>query len=96
MSQKFAARTALVATCLGLALSSGCRQRQADAPPDRRPNILVILLDDLRWDALGYAGHRAVRTPQIDRIEVLWPSGKRQTLAGKIPVHTLFTITEDR
>ena len=68
MSQRFAARTALVATCLGLALSSGCRQRQADAPPDRRPNILVILLDDLRWDALGYAGHRAVRTPQIDRI----------------------------
>ena len=34
----------------------------------RRPNILVILLDDLRWDTLGYAGHPHVKTPQIDRI----------------------------
>ena len=33
-----------------------------------RPNVLVILLDDLRWDALGYAGHPHLRTPQIDRI----------------------------
>ena len=30
--------------------------------------MLFILLDDLRWDALGYAGHPHVRTPQIDRI----------------------------
>jgi arylsulfatase A-like enzyme len=33
-----------------------------------RPNILFILLDDLRWDALGYAGHRYLKTPNIDRI----------------------------
>ncbi|HXW04040.1 MAG TPA: sulfatase [Vicinamibacterales bacterium] len=39
-------------------------------PPasEQRPNILFILLDDLRWDALGYAGHPHVRTPNIDRI----------------------------
>ncbi|MGH9370178.1 MAG: sulfatase family protein, partial [Vicinamibacterales bacterium] len=33
-----------------------------------RPNILFVLLDDLRWDTLGYAGHPHVKTPQIDRI----------------------------
>ena len=33
---------------------------------------------------------------QVDRVEVLWPSGKRQALAEKIPINTLLTITEER
>jgi N-acetylglucosamine-6-sulfatase len=33
-----------------------------------RPNFLVILVDDLRWDEIGCAGHPFVRTPGIDRI----------------------------
>src|ERR1700722_10230576 len=33
-----------------------------------RPNVLVILCDDLRWDALGYAGNPYVKTPHIDRL----------------------------
>ena len=33
---------------------------------------------------------------QIDRIEVLWPSGKRKLLTERIPVDTLLAITEDR
>jgi len=33
---------------------------------------------------------------KIDRIEVLWPSGKRQMLIEAIPINTLLTITEDR
>jgi arylsulfatase A-like enzyme len=33
-----------------------------------RPNILFILMDDLRWDALGATGHPFVRTPAIDRL----------------------------
>jgi len=33
---------------------------------------------------------------QIDRIDVLWPSGKRQVLAERIPINTLLTITEER
>lgn len=38
------------------------------AAPDTRPNTLVILLEDLRWDALGCTGHPFVKTPNIDRI----------------------------
>ena len=33
-----------------------------------RPNIIFILVDDLRWDALGCMGHPFVKTPNIDRI----------------------------
>ncbi len=31
-----------------------------------RPNILVIVADDMRWDALGAAGNPVVRTPHLD------------------------------
>ncbi len=38
------------------------------AAPAKRPNILFILTDDQRWDALSLAGHRHLRTPHIDRL----------------------------
>ena len=56
----------LLAVAVGF-LITGCRPRPAERPAPR-PNILFVLLDDLRWDTLGYAGHPHVRTPQIDRI----------------------------
>ena len=34
----------------------------------KRPNILFILTDDQRWDALGLAGHPHLKTPHMDRI----------------------------
>jgi N-acetylglucosamine-6-sulfatase len=34
----------------------------------RRPNLVVILVDDLRFDAMGCAGHPWIRTPHIDRL----------------------------
>jgi len=33
-----------------------------------RPNILVILTDDQRWDAMSCAGNRMIQTPHIDRL----------------------------
>jgi len=38
------------------------------AESDERPNIVVVLVDDLRWDEIGCAGHPFARTPNIDRI----------------------------
>jgi N-acetylglucosamine-6-sulfatase len=35
---------------------------------DERPNILVVVVDDLRWDDVGAYGHPFVETPNIDRI----------------------------
>ena len=34
----------------------------------RRPNILVILIDDLRFDEFGAGGHPYMKTPHVDRI----------------------------
>lgn len=38
------------------------------ATPAKRPNVLFILTDDQRWDALGLAGHRHLKTPHLDRL----------------------------
>src|SRR5579864_5282829 len=40
----------------------------AFARTDPRPNLLFILVDDLRYNAPAYAGHPFVKTPNIDRI----------------------------
>ncbi|MFM7783067.1 MAG: sulfatase-like hydrolase/transferase, partial [Gammaproteobacteria bacterium] len=32
------------------------------------PNILVVLVDDMRWDEFGAAGHPVLETPSIDRL----------------------------
>ena len=32
-----------------------------------RPNIVLVIVDDLRWDDLGCTGHPFVQTPHIDR-----------------------------
>ena len=33
-----------------------------------RPNIVMILTDDQRYDAIGYAGNDAIQTPNLDRL----------------------------
>jgi len=33
-----------------------------------RPNIVFVLVDDLRWDDFGAAGHPFAETPNIDRL----------------------------
>jgi arylsulfatase A-like enzyme len=33
-----------------------------------RPNIVFILTDDQRWDALGYAGNTIIQTPEMDKL----------------------------
>jgi N-acetylglucosamine-6-sulfatase len=45
-----------------------CPGLPAWADTGKRPNIVFILVDDLRWDALGCAGHPFVKTPNIDRL----------------------------
>ncbi len=34
----------------------------------RPPNVLFILCDDMRWDAMSCAGHPYLKTPNIDRL----------------------------
>lgn len=37
-------------------------------PVAGRPNIVVVVVDDLRWDEFGAAGHPYLETPNIDRL----------------------------
>ncbi len=43
-------------------------QEQYAVDPGNRPNIIVIVVDDLRWDELGRAGHAYLETPRVDRL----------------------------
>jgi len=38
------------------------------APVSARPNILFIMVDEMRWDAMGCEKHPAVRTPTLDQL----------------------------
>lgn len=35
---------------------------------NEKPNIIFILTDDQRWDALGYAGNEIIQTPNMDAL----------------------------
>ncbi|MFW5831188.1 MAG: family 78 glycoside hydrolase catalytic domain, partial [Prolixibacteraceae bacterium] len=41
--------------------------RIKDVPPER-PNIIFILTDDQRWDAMGFAGNEIIQTPEMDKL----------------------------
>ena len=55
-------------------LAASCRAPSGDqaaapaAAPPRRPNIVFVLVDDMRWDDLRAAGHPFIETPHMDRL----------------------------
>ena len=51
-----------------LPLSRPARTLAAENGVGRRPNLVLIFTDDQRYDAVGYAGNLAVRTPNLDRL----------------------------
>lgn len=48
-----------IATLFAMALGAQAKET---------PNLVVVLVDDLRWDDIACAGHPFVKTPNIDRI----------------------------
>ena len=40
----------------------------APARGETKPNVLFILCDDIRWNAMSCAGHPSLKTPNIDRL----------------------------
>ena len=45
---------------------SNCKSDNATNAPV--PNVIVILVDDMRWDEFGLGGHNYIQTPNIDRV----------------------------
>lgn len=60
-------RRGLVATLVLACLAPLAARAIADAPP-RRPNVVLILADDLGYGDLGCYGQTRIRTPHLDRL----------------------------
>lgn len=55
---------------------------QSNIQPNVRPNILILLADDLRADAVGALGDLPARTPNIDRLVEQGTAWTRAYVAG--------------
>jgi len=56
------------AASVGISAGSlGSHAKQAAAPPEKRPNILLILSDDHSFPHVGCYGNTDIRTPNLDR-----------------------------
>ena len=42
--------------------------QKSKANESEKPNIIFILTDDQRWDALRYAGNKIIQTPEMDKL----------------------------
>ena len=51
-----------------ISLLAGCATKMTSPAVAKRPNVVFVLCDDLRWDCLGIAGHPHLKTPHIDRL----------------------------
>lgn len=71
-----------LATCVALCAGATPLRAQATPPDDARPNILLVFADDLRADALGAYGNRAIRTPTIDGLAARGTSFQRAYCLG--------------
>lgn len=40
----------------------------SSAQTEEKPNILIIITDQQTWDAVGYAGNKTIKTPNLDRL----------------------------
>lgn len=57
-----------IASMIGLALCAGGTLSGAQAAEVKRPNLVIILTDDLGYGDLGAYGHQIVKTPNIDKL----------------------------
>ena len=54
---------------MGLLCGTSFAQESSGASTESiPPNVIVIVVDDLRWDELGFAAHPFLETPNIDRL----------------------------
>jgi arylsulfatase A-like enzyme len=61
-------RSRLLVLALFLAACGKPLERPPGPPSSERPNLIVILVDDLRWDEFRAGGHPYLETPNIDRL----------------------------
>ncbi|SFD27845.1 sulfatase family protein [Algibacter pectinivorans] len=57
----------LTLSIIGLSFLA-CNKSTSSKTKEEKPNIIFILTDDQRWDALGYAGNDLAHTPEMDKL----------------------------
>ncbi len=63
------ARVWLASAALATAMAVAMVASADRTPPADRPlNVLVLVIDDARWDTLGVAGNPAIHTPRLDQL----------------------------
>jgi N-sulfoglucosamine sulfohydrolase len=63
----------LLLLLVGAAMACGGQAREdgelrAATPGAERPNMVLIIADDMSWDDVGAYGHPTIRTPHLDRL----------------------------
>ena len=58
----------LLVTVISQAFPQSASVSQDTTGQAERPNVIFILTDDQRWDALGYAGNELISTPAMDKL----------------------------
>ena len=63
--------TILVRLGIGLAILgsfTNCSNQRDKTNESKQPNVVIILTDDQRWDALSVGGNQYLKTPNIDKL----------------------------
>jgi arylsulfatase A-like enzyme len=63
--------TTVITTILVVGFFPDCinnGEKTVSSAEAKKPNIIFILTDDQRWDALGYAGNTIITTPNMDEL----------------------------
>jgi len=64
--REFVASTGAAVLAVTYAHVQGARAETGDTP--KRPNLVVLVTDDQRWDAMSCTGNRFIKTPNMDRL----------------------------
>jgi arylsulfatase len=57
-----------VSTALLLTMAAGLWSAQNHDDSPKALNVVLLVIDDMRWDSLGAAGNQIVKTPNLDRL----------------------------
>jgi len=59
---------ALLAIGVGFLLTIACNSDQSEAEKPTKPNIILIMTDDLGWGDVGFNGNQELQTPNLDKL----------------------------